>query len=471
VINKNLAEEKIIASARQAFAAGWQLLKLYFMMGLPRETSADLEAIPVLTRDILQASPRGRPRLNVSLSSFIPKPHTPFQWEAQDGLVASRTRLHDLKDRLRPQNLQAKWNSPAQSWLEGIFSRGDRRLAPVLLNAHRLGCRLDAWSEQLRYETWLQAFREAGVAPDFYLRERDPDEVLPWDHLDSGVSREFLAAERARAYEGLETPDCRVAACQDCGVCDAPQIDVRLDNAAPAAGPALACPSLSGQAQPTWFRLTYAKLEGARWLSHLELVTALYRSLRRSGLPLSFTAGFHPLPRVSFHGALPVGVESLAETLDIELAGNLGACCLVETLNRVLPPGLKILTAVRLPRRTPPPHLHLSLYQVEAEASVFTVAAAESFLAQTEAPVIRRRPREEKTVDLRRLVARLEVVDPTHLQVGLRHLEKDNIKVTDAVGAIFALDEDQVRDLLVLKLQSTSENGERHQTSESCLRG
>ncbi len=450
VINKNLPEEKIVASARQAFAAGWQLLKLYFMIGLPRETPADLEAIATLVRTILKAAPQGRPRLNISLSTFIPKPHTPFQWERQDDLAAGRSRLHEAKDRLRLPKVQLKWNAAAQSWLEGIFSRGDRRLAPVLLAAHRLGCRLDAWSEELRLEPWLEAFAQAGVNPDFYLRERALEEVLPWDHLDCGVSREFLAQERARAYGGLETPDCRFDACQDCGVCG-PEISLRL-NDSPSALPGPHHPA-PGRSQPVWYRLTYAKIYEARWLSHLELVSAFYRGLRRSGLPLSFTAGFHPLPRVSFHGALPVGVESLAETLDLELAGPEGECALAETLNKVLPSGFRILNVRRLPQRMPPPRVDTSLYQVETEEPVFQAQLAERFLAKPAALVTRRRPREERAVDLRPLVARLEVVDPYHLQLGLRQMERDNVKVTDAIAAIFALSEDQARDLQILKLK------------------
>ena len=372
VINKNLPEEVILASARQAFAAGWNLLKLYFMLGLPTETPADREAIPPLARQILQTSSR-RAQLHVSLGSFIPKSHTPFQWERQAGLEECRGFLHEVKDGLRHRQIQAKWNSAAQTWLEGVFSRGDRRLAPVLLAAHRLGCRLDAWSEHLRLETWRQAFQETGVDPDFYLRERDPDEVLPWDHLDSGVSRAFLLAERDRAFQGLETPDCRRDGCQDCGVCDHDRIDLRLDRP-PAVRPAPASRRGPAPPQPVRYRLTYAKLEQARWLGHLELVGAFYRSLRRSGLPLVFSDGFHPLPRVSFHGALPVGVESLAETLDVELAEILAPAALVDALNRVLPPGIKIVEAVRLPKRLPPPRLEMAVYQVESPEPVSSTA-------------------------------------------------------------------------------------------------
>jgi radical SAM family uncharacterized protein/radical SAM-linked protein len=454
VINKNLTEETILESAGRAFAAGWQLLKLYFMLGLPRETREDREAIGSLVRQIIRAAPRGRrPRLNVSLSSFIPKSHTPFQWERQEGLEESRRRLHEVKDRLRGPGLQAKWNSAAQTWLEGVFSRGDRRLAPVLLSAHRRGCRLDAWSEQLRLEPWQEAFREAGVDPDFYLRARDPEEVLPWDHLDSGVSRSYLARERDLAYLGVETPDCRQAGCQDCGVCDQEQISLRLcDAPAPPAAPA-PTPPLT-EPPPVRYRLTYAKLDEARWLSHLELVSAFYRSLRRSGLPLAFTSGFHPLPRVSFHGALPVGMESLGETLDVVLSQGLEAPMVLEALNRALPPGVKVLTAAILPGRLAPPQVEGELYQVASDEPVFELQAAARFWAREAFPVTRRRPRETREIDLRHLVTRLTVTDPCHLELELRRLAKDNFKAADTLAAIFSLDDGQTRGLRILKMRS-----------------
>jgi len=453
VINKNLTEAAIMDSAQQAFAAGWQLLKLYFMIGLPRETREDRESISALARQILAAAPCGsRPRLNVSLSSFIPKPHTPFQWERQEDLEECRRRLHEVKDRLRQKSMQTKWNAAAQTWLEGVFSRGDRRLAPVLIEAHRRGCRLDAWSEHMRLEPWHEAFRAAGVDPDFYLRERRLEEVLPWDHLNSGVSREFLLAERARADQGLETPDCRGSGCQDCGVCDHDRISLRLQE--PRALPP-APPPVSGQPSPCRYRLTYAKLEEGRWLGHLEMVAALYRSLRRSGLPLAFSSGFHPLPRVSFYGALPVGVESLAETMDVELAAPVPEAALLAALNRVLPPGLQVLQARRLPQRLPAPGEKSALYQVASRAPVFAVEAAAHFLAQGEFLVTRRRPKGEQRLDLRRLVAGLMVLDPLHLELDLRRQEKDNFKVTDALAAIFNLRDDQARELRIVKVKST----------------
>ncbi|MFA4903712.1 MAG: TIGR03960 family B12-binding radical SAM protein [Desulfobaccales bacterium] len=454
VINKNLTEAAIMDSASRAFGAGWQLLKLYFMIGLPSETKEDREGIATLSRQILAAAPRGaRPRLNVSLSSFIPKPHTPFQWERQENLEECRRRLFEVKDRLRQKNIQSKWNSAAQTWLEGVFSRGDRRLAKVLLEAYRLGCRLDAWSEHMRLEPWREAFRLAGVDPDFYLRERGTDEMLPWDHVHCGVSREFLLSERDRAEQGLETPDCRQQGCQDCGVCDHDTIDLKLQDPVglPPAPPQPPAPSPQA---PCRYRLTYAKLDEGRWLGHLELVGSLYRSLRRSGLPLSFTKGFHPLPRVSFHGALPLGVESLTEIMDVELTEPVPVDTLVATLNRVLPRGIKVLEAFPLNRRQDPPGREHAVYEVASRNPVFEATAAATFLAQAEFMVTRHRPKGDERVDLRPLVADLTVMDPLHLRLDLHRQEKGNVKVTDALAAIFALDDSQARELRIVKIKS-----------------
>jgi radical SAM-linked protein len=305
----------------------------------------------------------------------------------------------------------------------------------------------------MRLDPWREAFREAGVEPDFYLRERRLEDLLPWDHVDCGVSRDFLLAERARADQEVETPDCRRAGCQDCGVCDQDRISLRLEDSV-ALPMAPARPPATGPITPCRYRLTYAKLEEGRWLGHLEMVASVYRSLRRSGLPLSFSAGFHPLPRVSFYDALPLGVESLVETMDLELAAPVPEDVLVSTLNRVLLPGLKVLHACRLTRRLPPPGQAGALYQVASRDPLFEAGAAAHFLAQAEFMVTRLRPKEDQRLDLRRLVAGLTVLDPRHLELDLRRQAKGNLKVTDALAAIFALSGDQAHELRILKTKS-----------------
>jgi radical SAM-linked protein len=193
----------------------------------------------------------------------------------------------------------------------------------------------------------------------------------------------------------------------------------------------------------------------------LELVTAIYRTLRRSELPLAHTAGYHPLPRVSFHGALPVGVESLEETLDLQLEASLEPALLADTLNRALPPGLRILDAVPLPQRLPSPRREMAVYQVETPEDTFSRQTAEEFLARKEFPAILRRPnKEDRTLDLRPLVAGLTVTNPRRLELHLRLRERDNPTVTDALSQIFQLSEDQSLELRILKMQSEEPGAE-----------
>jgi radical SAM-linked protein len=282
---------------------------------------------------------------------------------------------------------------------------------------------------------------------------------LPWDHLDSGVSRAFLLEERDRAYRTLETPDCRQAGCHDCGLCDQEKISLRLAATPPAGAPPY-IPASSSMDQVFWRRLIFAKTGETRYLSHLELVNAVYRSLRRSGLPLAFSAGHHPLPRVAFQGALPLGLESLCETMDLSLAADVPVGEVVTRLSRVLPAGLTILSAEGFLRAPKPPPVEQMVYQAASPHPVFAADAAADFLACGEYPVVRRRPKGDRTVDLRPLVAALSVLDARHLELRLRHQEKDNLKVTEVLQNIFKLTESQTQDLHIVKIQVLGKKGQ-----------
>ncbi len=221
-INKSASEDEIIETAAAAFARGWRSLKLYFMLGLPTETTEDVEGIVQLVdkiRLVGKGGKGGMPRVRVSLSTFIPKPHTPFQWVAQESEAELNAKHELLKQGLRRKGGQVSWQEPKVSQLEAVFSRGDRRLGKVIYSAWKLGATFDAWDECFDYEKWLHAFEESGLEADFYARrERPLDEYLPWAHIDVGVSADFLKQEYQRAKEGKETPDCRTQACNACGL-------------------------------------------------------------------------------------------------------------------------------------------------------------------------------------------------------------------------------------------------------------
>ncbi|MBA7544160.1 hypothetical protein ES705_36508 [subsurface metagenome] len=221
-INKNISEDKILKTAADTFARGWTGLKLYFMLGLPTETIDDVESIIQLVDKIRSAGREAsgkRPKLRISLSTFVPKPHTPFQWVAQETEEQLNSKHELLNLGLRRKGIRPSWQDPKVSLLEAVLSRGDRRLGKVIHRAWQLGSTFDAWSEHFKYENWLRAFAEAELDPSFYAhRERPLDEPLPWAHINVGVSTTFLKQEYQRAIEGIETADCRYKACNACGL-------------------------------------------------------------------------------------------------------------------------------------------------------------------------------------------------------------------------------------------------------------
>lgn len=222
VINKYIHEDELLNTATTAFERGWTNLKLYFMLGLPTETEEDIESIAQLVNKIHllgRKAPGRRPQIRLSLSTFVPKPHTPFQWVAQEDEQQLNAKHELLKTGLRRKGIRLSWQDPKMSLLEAVLSRGDRRLGKVIHRAWQLGAGFDGWSEHFNYKIWQCAFDSSGLKPTFYAqRERPPDEPLPWAHIDTGITTAFLKREYKFALEGRETPDCRLEACNSCGL-------------------------------------------------------------------------------------------------------------------------------------------------------------------------------------------------------------------------------------------------------------
>jgi len=414
VINKGITEEDLLATCRDAFALGWKLIKLYFMVGLPTETEADaLGIVQVAKKARAQGGQgKGRPvQVNLGVATFVPKPHTPFQWEAQIGLDESRARINRLKQMLPRQGYKLKWHDPEQSFLEGVFSRGDRRLSRLIETAWTMGARLDSWSERFDLELWCRAAAACGLVLEEYLRQRQVEEVLPWDHLHSGVERSFLEAERAKAFAQEYTPDCRVHGCQGCGLCDFKTVRpvVQARPTAPPASPAR--PAKQEPAQPPQahaYRVHYSRLGDSRFYGHLELLQLVFRTLQRAGLPLLFSGGFNPSPRVSFSQALPVGVESLAESFDMDLARPLTS--LEETvalLNSHLPATIRVRAVGPAPRAVAMGSITSYLLSATGYPEALQQNMAD-FLGRESFVIDRFRKNRHKELDLRPLVTRLE---------------------------------------------------------------
>lgn len=221
IINKPLTDEELMETVRAVFRHGWKSLKLYFMIGHPGETLEDVEGIVTLSRAILQEERRaagGRARLHVGVSTFIPKPHTPFQWAPFEDPAVIQRKLAILHDGLRGAKIKMTWNDPKASLLEAWLSRGDRRMADVIFNAWHNGARFDAWSEHFNLDFWQKAFADASLDPDFYSkRERELDEILPWDHINAGVRKSVLLKDYEWSKAGKVRPDCRQT-CYGCGI-------------------------------------------------------------------------------------------------------------------------------------------------------------------------------------------------------------------------------------------------------------
>ena len=220
-INKGTSEDDLLQATGAAFDAGWNRIKLYFMIGLPTETDEDVAEIARLIREIRAQGRaiRGRGvRLNVSVATFVPKPHTPFQWVPLASRATIEHRQALLRRGVRGRGIHLSWSDWNSTWLEAVLARGDRRLGPAIRRAWQAGARFDAWNEHFRPDLWQQAFQEEGIAPSFFTaRERGQEEVLPWDHIDAGITRQFLWEEYQRALAGVPSPDCR-ADCRGCGI-------------------------------------------------------------------------------------------------------------------------------------------------------------------------------------------------------------------------------------------------------------
>ena len=224
VINKNITEEEVIRTCTRAFDSGWTSVKLYFMMGLPTETMEDIEGIANLAMEVVHSFYKNPNRqkgtgvqVSVSCASFIPKPFTPFQWEAEDSMETLKEKQKHLLESIPSKKIKVSYHETPTSLLEGVLARGDRRLGKVILDAYKLGCTFDSWDDRFNFDAWLEAFEKNSIDPYFYTRRKRPfEEVLPWDHLDFGVSRKFLENENKKAYENKTTPHCRIK-CAGCG--------------------------------------------------------------------------------------------------------------------------------------------------------------------------------------------------------------------------------------------------------------
>jgi len=365
-INKGITEKELLEHTESLFRLGWNGVKLYFMIGLPTETTKDLDGIKDLCLRVLETGKFAGKRLQItaSVSPFVPKSHTPFQWEKQAGLDEIREKLNYLRDVFKPhKKLSLKWHDPEMSVLEGIFSRGGRELSSIVAEAFGRGQIFTSWSDHFQLQPWLGIIQKSGLNYEKYFSSRKDLAPLPWDHLDCGVSKQYLLSERKRALQEKITKDCRYETCRNCGVCDRQGSPSSLfssgnlkienilnlkhrDQENEPAQAVFEQKELS--ARNFHYRVWYEKTGLSLYLSQLELQSLLERAMRRSGWPLSFSRGFRPAPLISFGQALSVGIASRSEWFNIFLREDMPEKEMIDGLNKNLVSGMKAFRVQRL---------------------------------------------------------------------------------------------------------------------------
>ena len=349
VINKGITEEEVLDTVEKAVYAGWQTIKLYFMIGLPTETQEDIEAIGDLISKVLRISGRlpRKPKINVTVSPFVPKPHTPFQWEAQEPLGSLKEKIGYLKRRFRRSRVKIKEHDPHQSLVEALLSRGDERTSQILYEAFLSGAVFDQWGELFDFSIWKDVMEKFGIDPDSPSPALPVDAPLAWDNVDVGVKRQFLLEEKERAYKRASLSACRIG-CRMCGVCGE-DVRVKLANEGFDANPELPVFKREKSAR---YLCYLQKLSPSHLVGQNDTEALLHRAFRRAGLPLAYSQGFSPHPAISFADATSLGVEVVMQPFELGLWKQVSLQEIL-SVNRYLPSGMRVVSVQKLHEGAP----------------------------------------------------------------------------------------------------------------------
>ncbi len=355
-LNKSFSNQRLIQSINTAYRLGWRQVKLYFMIGLPFETENDITEMERLINEITRACPKGS--IKMAVSPFIPKPHTPFEVVPFAPIDELYHKISIIK-KFRQRRVEVKYQTPEVSYIEAVLSRGDERLFPVIEEVYKSGGVFEQWRESFDFTRWKSALEKKGVNPDEYLKPRDD---YPWDFIDIGVTREFLQKEFQRAQAGITTDNCFYKKCTKCGACDGSQIKYYTKEEKYLASQPVARKKTKGVV----YRIKYSIGEPFRYASHRDITRTIYRALRRSNLPIKYTQGYSPIPKVSFCPPKSVGQICKGDYFDCylesEYFGNIS-----RELNACFPPGIRILETRSIAPGMPSlsSSINLIFYEVE----------------------------------------------------------------------------------------------------------
>lgn len=412
VINKNVTEEEVMNTCRTAFEGGYTSVKLYFMMGLPTETMEDIEGIANLAQKVvdlyysLPTRPKGRAvSVSISCACFVPKPFTPFEFEAQDTMELLHEKQKHLLTSVKSKKISVSYHDADVSFIEAILAKGDRRLCNVIERVWKMGSRLDGWYEYFDAQRWYDAMNELNIDPAFYAnRHREYDEVMPWDHLDFCVSKNFLIRENKLAHQEQVTPQCREK-CSACGAralikgeCCSDKV-VYEREVAPIEPPRPKVdPSLLLD-QPQKVRLFFTKLDRAKYISHLDMNRCMSRAIKRAGLPVWYTGGFNPHMYLTFPLPLSLGCESVYECVDLKMTQKVDFDQMVSRLNACLPPDIQVFSAGE--QKMDQKEIAWADYEICFRNEDGLKEKLTSFFNQQEIKVIKKTKKGEKEIDLK----------------------------------------------------------------------
>jgi radical SAM family uncharacterized protein/radical SAM-linked protein len=472
VINKGITEEEILEAVDRAMEAGWTSVKLYFMIGHPTETEQDFEELAQLVdkiKTILKRYP-GRRGITLAFSPFVPKAHTPFQWERQGTIGETAEKLAWIKRRLKSRGVEIRHHASADTAIEGIISRGGREIADVIEGAWRHGARFDGWSEFSDLEAWERALAERGVGLRTTMREIGEAEELPWEIVSYKIPQSYFLKERHRAYQAALTEECKHVRCSSCGVCDFQAMKNLLAPAVTVPLPDPAQELLQGL-RGTTVRLKYSKDAAVRFISHLDLLRELERCYRRAAVPVLYSEGYSPRPKISAGPALALGWTSNSEWIDIELVGDWPEqrlAGLLEDLNAVVAPGITFSAAAAMPPKVTSlmAGIEQSTYLARFPRPVFETSwgtlteASTSFMAESSVVIVRERKRRRREIDLRPMVHEFAVVAGDEVVLRITTASGRSAKPTEVLQAALGLDEGRVPLLQIHKLEAALASGD-----------
>ena len=450
VINKNFSEDDYERALNALFSEGWLNLKLYFMIGQPSETDEDIEAIPIMIMNALRIAKKNTRRfvnISVTVSPFIPKPHTPFQWYGQASIEEIRRKLVYLKESLSKKNIKFKGHNERMNLLEAVFARGDERLSHLIYEAWRSGCRLDGWSEVFDFGKWRDAMDKTGIDGRIYAEKLfKSGDALPWDNIETGISKAFLFKEYEKALSCEKTPDCMqhcVACGLECGVNN--RKSIILEKAEKTFTPPLSefsSETIRHKPQSLRIRVQFSKTGRLRYLSHHELMKTIQRGLRRAKIPLLFSQGFHPAPLVSFCPALNVGIPGEREYFDMEVSAPFDILFYIDELDSTLPEGINIRKMVNISRDEPSLNSFISRYEyriIDSEGKIrMPVVESQALFAK----------RDDRVIDISRCIEDISFIGKENgeNEIRLILIDTDSFKVRlgEIVAAVF---NENLRDL------------------------